>query len=158
MKNQYKSFAILLTAFAAVAIFSFSPYLLAQSNNSVAEGQKAIMEGAKQMMAGNQRIMAAVAKKGIKDPELEAAQKQMSQGYDMVVKGNAMMSGETMAQGQEMMKKGAKMMLEAQGTTTAVVKKKGLGSVCAIDLHECHAAKAKIESGALKWYFGGTGI
>ena len=155
MKNQSRSFSIMLTVVIA-AIFAFSPCLLAQSNDAVTEGQKAIMEGAKRMMDGNKRIMAAVAKKGIKDAELESAQKQMAEGYDMVVKGNGMMSGNT-AQGQEMMKKGAKMMLEAQDTTTSVVKKKGLANVCAIDLHECHEAKVKIQHGALKWYFGGAG-
>ena len=155
MKNQRRSFSIILPVIIA-AIFAFSPCLRAQSNDSMAEGRKAIMEGAQRMMDGNKRIMAAVSKKGMKDPELEAAQKQMAEGYGMVVKGNGMMAGNT-AQGQEMMKKGAKMMLDAQNMTTAIVKKMGLTNVCAIDLHECHEAKAKIEHGALMWYFGGAG-
>ncbi|MGC9196196.1 MAG: hypothetical protein ACP5IL_12190 [Syntrophobacteraceae bacterium] len=158
MKNQSRSFTFLLTVFAAVAIFAFSPCLMAQTSQAVQEGQKAILEGAKHMMEGNQKIMAAMAKKGIKDPACEAAQKQMSQGYDMVVKGNAMMTGTTTTQGQEMMKKGASMMLEAQKSTYAEAKKHGLVKVCAIDLHECHEAQRTIEKGALKWYFGGIGI
>ncbi len=158
MKKQGRSFAVLLTLFAVAAVFAFSPCLRAQDSKSMAEGQKAIMEGAKRMMAGNNKIMATVAKKGIKDPDLEAAQKQMSEGYEMVVKGDSMMSSGQTQQGQEMMKKGAKMMLGAQMTTNAVCKQKGLIKVCATDLHECHAAQQQIEKGALDWYFGGAGI
>ncbi|MDA8306251.1 MAG: hypothetical protein M0Z81_05430 [Deltaproteobacteria bacterium] len=158
MKNQSRSLSILLTVFTAAALFAFSPCSWAQTNKSLVEGQKAIMQGAKQMMAANKRIMAAAAKKGIKDPELAAAQKQMEQGYDMVVKGNGMMAGTTVTQGQQMMKKGAKMMLNAQSTTYTVAKKRGLVRICAIDLHNCYEAQKKIEHGALQWYFGGAGI
>lgn len=158
MKKQGRSFSVLLTLFAVAAVFAFSPCLRAQDSKSMAEGQKAIVEGAKRMMAGNKKIMAVVAKKGIKDPELEAAQKQMSEGYDMVVKGDSMMSSGQTQPGQEMMKKGAKMMLEAQMTTNVVAKAKGLVKVCAIDLHECHEAQHQIEQGALDWFFGGAGV
>lgn len=158
MKNRSRYLATFLIVFAAVGVLAFSPCAQAQSNQATIEGQKAIIEGAKQMMAGNKRIMAIMAKKGMKDADLTAAEKQMTDGYELVTKGNGMMAGSTMAQGQEMMKRGAKMMLEAQKATRVMVEKKGMLKECAIDLHECHNAEQKIEHGSLQWYFGGGGI
>lgn len=160
MKNQNRYLAaISLIVFVAVGIFAFTPCLRAQNNSqAVVEGQKAIVEGAKQMMKGNKKIMAIMQKKGMKDAELTAAEKEMTDGYNMVMKGNSMMTGTTMAEGQQMMKRGAKMMLEAEKATRSAVRKRGMVKECAIDLHECHYAEQKIKHGALQWYFGAPGI
>ncbi|MGC9196795.1 MAG: hypothetical protein ACP5IL_15275 [Syntrophobacteraceae bacterium] len=110
------------------------------------------------MLAGSKKIMAVLQKKGLVDEEIKAINKQMMDGYDLVMKGNGMMSGNTMAQGQEMMKRGAAMVLKAHNAMVAAVEKKGMTKVCAIDLHECHYAAQKIQHGALQWYFGTTGF
>ncbi len=155
MRFQNRNLFVLLLL-AAAGIFAFSP--CSAKADSMSAGRKAVMAGAKQMLKGNQMIMKALAKKGVKNADLETAQKQMNDGYNMVVKGNSMMTGSTMSQGQDMMKKGAAMMLAAQNTTNAIVHKNGWVKTCAVDLHECHYAKQKIEHGAAMWYFGGVGF
>jgi len=157
MKNRRRYFTM-LTVILSLGIFAVAGCLLAAENDqAIKEGQKAMMEGAKQMMDGNKKIMATVAKKGMKDAEVTAAEKMMADGYDMMVKGESMMTG-NQAEGREMMKHGAKMMLDAEKATTAAVEKKGLTKVCAIDFTECHAGEQKIEKGALDWYFGAPGL
>jgi len=116
-------------------------------------GAKAIVDGAKQMMDGNKKIMAIMEKKGIKDPELTAAQKQMTEGYDLVMKGNDMLATKG-PEGRDMVKHGAKMMLDAQQKTSAVVEKRGMVQECRIDLSECTYGEQKIKEGALEWFFG----
>ncbi len=103
------------------------------------------MEGAKKMMDGNKMIMDTVAKKGMKDAELTSAEKMMTDGYNMVTKGESMMTGSTMAEGKEMVTHGAKMMLEAQKATTAAVEKKGpeLVKECTIGLDSCKCGRKK---------------
>ena len=59
------------------------------------QGAKAIVDGANQMMDGNQKITMIMEKKGIKDPELTTAQRQMAEGYDLVLKGHQMMADQT---------------------------------------------------------------
>ena len=157
MKNRGKYFTFWVV-FLSIGIFAATGCLLAaESDQAMKEGQKAMMEGAKQMMDGNKKIMEVMAKKGAKDAELTAAEKMMKDGYDMMTKGEGMMSGNA-AEGREMMKHGAKMMLDAQKATTAEVEKKGMTKVCAIDLSECHAGEKKVEKGALDWYFGAPGF
>lgn len=158
MKKRGRYLAIPLSVVLAIGIFAFVPCVQAQTNKALVEGQQAIMEGATQMMEANKKIMAVMEKKGIKDAELTAAQKQMMEGYSLVKEGNGMMAGNEKKAGQAMMKRGAKMMLEAQKTTTAAVERTGMVKVCAIDLSECHLSEQKIEKGALDWYFGGAGV
>lgn len=158
MKNQSRYLAISLVVFLAIGIFAVAPSLQAQSDQAVKEGQKSIVEGANQMMDGNKKIMAVLEKEGKVDADVKANEKQMKDGYDLVMKGNGMMAGNTMAEGQEMMKSGSKMMLEANNALTVAVEKKGLTKQCAIDLHECDYAAQNIKKGALKWYFGSPGI
>ena len=67
----------------------------------------------KEMMDGNKMIMEIMTKKGIKDADLMAAQKTMADGYNMLTKGETMMTAAN-PEGQEMVKEGAKMMLDAQ--------------------------------------------
>ena len=100
------------------------------------------MEGAKQMMDGNKMIMDIMTKKGIKDADLMAAEKMMEEGYNMVTKGESMMTGAN-PEGQKMVKEGAKMMLDAQKKTTAVVEKHEMVKECSIALDSCTLAKKR---------------
>jgi hypothetical protein len=112
------------------------------------------VDGGKQMLDANKKIMDIMEKKGIKDPELTAAEKMMKEGYDMIMKGHGMLATNK-AQAQEMASKGGKMMLDAQKKTEAVVEKKGMTQECKIDLSECTYGEKKIKQGALEWFFGG---
>jgi hypothetical protein len=67
----------------SIGIFAIAGILqAAESNKGIQEGKKAISEGA----------------------ELTAAEKQMTDGYNMVAKGESMMTASTMKEGQEMVK------------------------------------------------------
>ena len=112
-----------------------------------------MMEGAQKMMNGNKMIMDAAAKKGMKSADLTAAEKMMTEGYNMVTKGDSMMTGRKMAEGKNMMKKGAKMMLDAQIETAAAVEKMGseMSSVCSIGLDTCMAASKNIKENPAFW-------
>ncbi len=112
------------------------------------------MEGAKKMMAGNKMIIDIMAKKGVKDADLTAAEKMMTDGYNMVTKGQSMMTGGTMAEGKEMVKHGVKMMLEAQKATTAAFEKHGMVKECSIGLDTSTYGEKEIKKGVLDWFFG----
>jgi formate-dependent nitrite reductase cytochrome c552 subunit len=136
-----------LVVFLSIGLFALVGPLQAVEDHAAKE----IVDGAKQMMDGNQKIMAIMEKKGIKDPELTAAEKEMKDGYDMIMKGQ----GEAQAaEGKKMMTHGAKMMLDAQTKTAAVIEKKGMVQECKIDLSECTYGEQKIKEGALEWFFG----
>ena len=105
------------------------------------------MEGARKMMDGNKMIVDAVAKKGKTSPELTSAEKMMTGGYEMVIKGDSVMTGGTMAEGQATVKAGSKMMLEAQKATTAAVEKMGpeMVTVCSIGLDTCKIGEKDVK-------------
>lgn len=103
MKAHSKPLTLLLIVLTVTGIFAYTPYLYAQNDQAVAGGRKAIVEGAKQMLEGSKKIMAVLQKKGLADEEIMALNRQMMDGYDLVMKGNGMMTGGTMAQGEEMM-------------------------------------------------------
>ncbi|SPF36325.1 exported hypothetical protein [Syntrophobacter sp. SbD1] len=155
MQNRSRFLATSLIVILSIGVFAIAGSLQA-ADQGMMEGQKAMMEGAKKMMDGNKIIMDTVAKKGIKDPELTAAGKMMTEGYNMITKGESMMTGSTMAEGQTMVKKGAKMMLDAQKMTSAAVTKLGPEVVreCTIALDSCTYAEKQIKEGALEWFFG----
>jgi len=156
MKSLSRYFATSLIVFLSIGIFAFVGFLqAADSEQGIKEGQKAMMEGAKKMMDGNKMIMDIMGKKGVKDPELTSSEKMMTEGYDMMSKGDSMMTGSTMPEGKEMVKRGAKMMLDAQKMTSAVVQKHKMVQECTIALDSCTWGEQKIKEGALEWYFGG---
>ncbi len=158
MNKRSRYFATSLIVFLSIGIFAAAGYLYAaQSDEAMMKGQKAMMEGAKQMMDGNKTIMETMEKKGIKDADLTTSQKMMADGYSMINKGESMMGGSTKAEGQEMIKKGAKMKLDAQKTTNAVVEKHQMVKECSIALDSCTYAEKKINEGALQWFFGAGG-
>ena len=156
MNKRSRCFATSLIVFLSIGIFAAAGYLYAaQSDEAMIQGQKAMLEGAKQMMDGNKKIMEIMEKKGIKDPDLTAAEKTMMDGYSMITKGETMMTGTTKTEGQDMIKKGAKMMLDAQKKTNAVVEKHQMVKECSIALDSCTYAEKKVKEGALEWFFGG---
>ena len=156
MKSLSRYFATSLIVFLSIGIFAFVGFLqAADSEQGIKEGQKAMMEGAKKMMDGNKMIMDIMGKKGVKDPELTSSEKMMTAGYEMVTKGDGMMTGSTMAEGKAMVTRGAKMMLDAQKMTSAAVEKHGMVQECTIALDSCTYGEKKIKEGALEWFFGG---
>lgn len=161
MTNRIGYFATSLVLFLSIGILTVAGYSqAAETDQGMMTGKTAIMEGAKKMMDGHKMIMDTASKKGMKDAELTSAEKMMTDGYNMVTKGESMMTGSTMAEGQEMVKHGSMMMLEAHKATTAAVEKKGpeLVKECTIGLDSCKWAEKKIKEGALMWYFGTPGI
>ncbi|MFZ0932393.1 MAG: hypothetical protein WAN11_27590 [Syntrophobacteraceae bacterium] len=156
MKSLSRYFATSLIVFLSIGIFAFVGFLqAAESDQGIKEGQKAMMEGAKKMMDGNKMIMEIMGKKGVKDPDLMSSEKMMTEGYNMITKGDGMMTGSTMPEGKAMVKRGAKMMLDAQKMTSAAVEKHGMVQECTIALDSCTWGEKKIKEGALDWYFGG---
>jgi hypothetical protein len=148
MKNRNRCFATSLIVFLAIGIFAAAGYLYAaEGDQGIQEGKAAIMEGAKKMMEGNKMIVDIMTKKGKADADLAAASKMMTEGYDMVTKGESMMTGSTMAEGRTMVKRGSKMMLEAQKKTTDIVEKKGMTAECSAPLEECAGAEKQINYG-----------
>ena len=130
----------------SIGIFAIVGFLqAAESGKGIQEGKKAITEGAKQIVDGNKMVMDIMAKKGMKDAELTAAEKKMADGYDMVAKGAGMLTGSTVAEGQAMVKNGAKMMLEAQQATSAAVEKHGMTVQCSSVLETCALGEKKVK-------------
>ncbi len=159
MKNRSRYFATSLIVFLSIGIFAVAGCLqAAQDDQGIMEGKKAITEGAKKMMEGNKTIMDIMSKKGKKDADLTSAEKMMTDGYNMITKGEAMMTGNTMAQGKTMVKRGAKMMLDAQKATSDAVEKAGMTYECSSALDSCKYAEKDIKRGALEWFFGGGGV
>jgi hypothetical protein len=156
MKNLNRYFATSLIVFLTIGIFALAGYSrAAETDQGIQQGKMAIMEGAKKMMDGNKMIMDIMTKKGKMDADLTAADKMMTEGYNMVTKGEGMMTGATMGEGQAMVKHGSKMMLEAQKKTADIVEHKGMTYECTSALDTCKWAEQKIKEGALMWYFGG---
>jgi len=145
-----RNFAIILIVILSIGTFAVAGYLYAAETDAA---YQAMVDGAKQMMDGNKKIMDIMAKKGIKDAELTAAEKMMKDGYDMIMKGQGMLATNK-TEAREMASKGGKMMLDAQKKTEAVVEKKGMTQECKIDLSECSYGEQKIKAGALEWFFG----
>ncbi len=158
MQSRSRFLAISLIVFLSIGILAIAGSLQAAEDQAMQAGKKAIMEGAQKMMEGNKMIMDTAAKKGMKNADLTAAEKMMTDGYNMVTKGNGMMTGSTMAEGKKMMTLGSKKMLDAQAATAAAVQKMGpeLVTVCSIGLDTCMTAEKKIKEGALEWFFGGA--
>jgi hypothetical protein len=143
MKSRSRYFAISLIVFLSIGIFTTVGYSQAVKSDN----EKAIMEGAKVMMDANKMIMDLMTKKGMNDAELTAADKKMTDGYNMIIKGDSMMTGKTMAEGKEMVSQGAKMMLEAKKTVAAFVEKKGMTQECASFLEKCANGERQINYG-----------
>jgi len=159
MKSHSRFLATSLIVCLSIGIFAIAGFLqAAESDKRIQEGTKAITEGAKQIMDGNKMVMDIMGKKGMKDAELTAAEKNMADGYSMVTKGAGMMTGSTMAEGQEMVKRGAKMMLEAQLATSDAVEKHGMTAQCSSVLETCALGEKKVKSGAGDWYIYGKGM
>ncbi len=156
MKSRSRFLATSLIVCLSIGIFALAGYLQAAEEQGMQEGKAAIMEGAKKMMDGNKMIMDIATKKGIKDADLTAADKMMTDGYNMITKGESMMTGATTAEGKAMVQRGAKMMLDAKKTMAAVAEKKGISQECAIAFDTCGYGEYKIKQGALDWFFGGA--
>ena len=153
MKSRSRFLAISLIVFLSIGIFAVAGYLQAADNQGMQAGKSAMMEGAQKMMDGNRMIMDTVAKKGMKNADLMAAEKMMMDGYNMVTKGDSMMTGSKMAEGKKIMKQGAKMMLDAQIATASAVEKLGpeMASVCSIGLDTCMIAEKNIKENRAFW-------
>jgi len=152
MKSRSRLLATSLIVCLSIGIFAIAGFLqAAESDKRIQEGTKAITEGAKQIMDGNKMVMDIMAKKGIKDAALTAAEKMMADGYSMVTKGESMMTGSTMAEGQEMVRHGAKMMLEAQLATSDAVEKHGMTAECSSILETCAIGEKKVAFGREFW-------
>ncbi len=145
-----------LIVLLSIGVFAVAGFLhAAESDQGNKEGQNAIMEGAKKMMDGNKMIMDLMTKKGMKDAEMTAAEKKMTDGYDMITKGESMMTGSTMSEGQAMVKSGSKMMLDAHKEISAAVEKKGMTQQCASYLSECTNGEHQINYGLQGSMHGG---
>ncbi|SPJ15904.1 exported hypothetical protein [Syntrophobacter sp. SbD2] len=153
MKSHSRFLATSLIVCLSIGIFAIAGFLqAAESDKKIQEGKKSIMEGSKQIMDGNKMVMDIMAKKGIKDAALTAAEKMMADGYSMVTKGESMMTGSTMAEGKEMVKHGgAKMMLEAQLATSDAVEKHGMTAECSSVLETCAIGEKKVAFGREFW-------
>ncbi len=143
-RSRYLSFFSIV--FLSIGIFAFTGCLqAAESEQPTPQGQKAIVEGAKQMLDGNKMIMDTMAKKGMKDAELTAVEKMMTDGYEMVAKGDGMMTGSTMDEGKAMVTRGANMMMKAQKETLAALDKKGMETECSGALDMCKVGEKKVK-------------
>ena len=149
-----RKFAISLVVVLSIGIFAAAGCLYAAETDAA---YKAMVEGAKQMMDANKKIMDKMAKKGMMDAELTAADKMMKEGYDMIMKGQAMVATNK-AEAQKMASHGGKMMMDAQKKIAAAVEKKGMTQACYDDFAQCKLGEQKIKEGALQWFFGSPGI
>ncbi len=157
MKSRGRFLATSLLVLLSIGVFAAVGFVqAAESDQGNKEGQKAVMEGAKKMMDGNKMIMDMVTKKGMKDPEFTAAEKQMTDGYDMITKGDSMMTGNTTAEGKDMVTRGAIMLMEAQKTTSGALEKKGLTLECASYLDRCASGEHQINYGLQGSSHGGA--
>ena len=157
MKSRSRFLAISLIVFLSLGIFAVAGYLQAAEGQGMAAGNKAMVEGAQKMMGGNKMIMDTAAKKGKKNADLAAAEKMMTDGYNMVTKGESMMTGSTMAEGKSMVQRGSKMMLDAKKMEVAAAEKKGISQECAAAFDTCGFGEYQIKQGALDWFFGAAG-
>ena len=156
MKSRSRFLAISLIVFLSLGIFAVAGYLQAAEGQGMAAGNKAMVEGAQKMMGGNKMIMDTAAKKGKKNADVAAAEKMMTDGYNMVTKGESMMTGSTMTEGQAMVKNGSKMMLDAHKEISAAVDKKGMTQQCASYLSECTNGEHQINYGLQGSMHGGA--
>jgi hypothetical protein len=146
MTGRSRCLSFSLIVFLSVGIFAFAGCLqAAESEQATLQSQKAIVEGAKQMLDGNKMIMETMAKKGLKDAELTSVEKMMTDGYDMVVKGEGMMTGSSMDEGKAMVTRGANMMMKAQKATLAALDKKGMETECSGALDMCTVGEKKVK-------------
>jgi hypothetical protein len=156
MQSRSRFLAISLVVFLSIGIFALAGSLQAAEDPGMQAGKTAIMEGAKKMMDGNKMIMDIAAKKGVIYDDFTTADKMMTEGYNMVTKGEKMMTGSTMAEGKAMVQRGSKMMLDAQIMMTAAAQKKGISQECAAAFDTCGYGEYQMKKGALDWFFGGT--
>jgi len=146
MKSWRRHFLSYSIVFVSIFIFTLSVYV--NTSRSVESGDRAaLLEGANQMMSGNKAIMDIVNKKGIKDPDLQAAEKMMSEGYDMIVKGEGMASGSSADEGKSVMTRGGKMMIDADKKTQAAIKRLGLTEECTGAFGTCQIGESKLKNG-----------
>lgn len=143
MRRLSLCFALVLVA---VGILAAAGNVCAKSDQNLHDQQAAIVEGAKQMQEGNKVVVDTMAKKGIKDDELTAAQKKMNEGYELVVKGEKMLDGDKAEEGKGMVTRGANMMMDADKATRSLVEKHGMTQECATALDECAAGAEKVKN------------
>jgi hypothetical protein len=159
MNSRSTFLATSLIVVLSLGVFAIGGYLqAAESDQATESGKQAITEGAKQLLDGNKMVMDVMEKKGMKDAELTAAEKQMAEGYNTITKGASMMTGSTMAEGKATVKRGSKMMLEAQNATSAAVEKHGMTVTCSAALDPCTVGEKRVKEGNLDWYFGAPGF
>jgi len=97
MNSRSTFLATSLIVVLSLGVFAIGGYLqAAESDQATESGKQAITEGAKQLLDGNKMVMDVMEKKGMKDAELTAAEKQMAEGYNTITKGASMMTGSTM--------------------------------------------------------------
>lgn len=157
MKSRSRILAISLIILLSIGVFTVAGFVQAAESDQGNQGdQKAIMEGAQRMMDGSKTVMNIMTKKGMTDAELTSAEKKMTEGYDMVVKGNSMMTGNTMAEGKEMVTRGAKMMLDANKAMAAAVEKKGMTQECSNHFGTCSLGEQEINYGLHSGMRGGN--
>ena len=145
MKNLNKYFAGFMFVILSISILGLAGYSNAADVES-AHDRQAILEGAKQMLDGNKVVVDIMTKKGKKDADLTAAEKMMSDGYNMVVKGESMMTGSTTAEGKDMVTRGANMMMAAEKATKACVEKHGMVQECSGGLDTCAIGDKKVKA------------
>jgi hypothetical protein len=149
-----RDLAISLVVVLVIGIFTVAGFVRAAETDAA---YQAIADGAKQMMEGNKKVMAKMSAKGMKDAELTAAEKMMTDGYDMIMKGEGMLATNK-AEAQKMASQGGKMMMDAQKRVAADVEKKGMTQVCYDDFAQCSLGEKKIKEGALQWFFGSPSL
>ena len=133
-----------MALFLSLGIFGMLGYVQA---DQVSDQDRAVLiEGAKMMRDGNKMVVETMTKKGIKDADLMAADKKMEEGYDIVTKGSAMMTGGTMAEGKATVTRGVNMMTAAEKETKAIIEKHGMAKECSSGLESCAIGEKKVKA------------
>ena len=142
MANRSRYFAIFAIVSLFIGILAAPGYLNAADQHT----NKALVEGANRMVEGNKAVVDTLAKKGIKDADLTAAEQMMADGRAKVLEGESMMSAGKTEEGKQVAASGATMMVKADKATRTVVAKHGMTEECAVGLGTCDAGKEQIRS------------
>jgi hypothetical protein len=147
MKKRISYFPVLAAVFMATCILSTAGYTNASPAVESGHDREAIIEGAKQISAGNKMVVDIMEKKGIKDPDLQAANKMMTEGYDTIMKGDEMVRSGHVEEGNALFTRGGKMMMDADKLTKAVIEKHGMTQECTGAFGNCEIGEAKMKNG-----------
>jgi len=145
---KVSSLAVFIVVVFSVGIFAGG--LQASETDS---GYQTIVDGAKRMLNSNQKIIEAMSKKGLKDADLTAAEKEIKDGYDLILQGQGKASTNK-PEAQDMLLRGGKMMLDGQNKVTSAVDKKGMTAECKLDVSECKVGQKLLMEGTGQFYFG----